>query len=542
MRRRVGTAPKQLATLFHGGVIAELNDGQLLDRFATRCREEAEPAFAILVERHEAMVLRVCRRILSDPDDAQDAAQATFLVLALKAGSIRHRSSIGGWLHGVADRVARCSKASVARRRRHESAYALMAGPPWVEEAGDDEAAGILHEELGRLPGRHRLAVMLCDLEGLTHEEAASLQGCPVGTIKSRLARGRRRLAERLRRRGIALGAGLVRPAAGWVGRPWNFIESTTAVAMRAASAGPASGAIPAAVASLASGAIRMMRVELLKRGVQSLILGTALAASAVAVARMQPAAPSQSTAAGGTAPARGAGPEGPLPPPGPRAFHYEIAFIDSPGLLLHRLGLRPDVGGEPPVRYVFLSDVEVDVLNRQLENAPAAVVAHVPKVSGDDKVRTLIRIPDDFHKPAALNQSPDLGKPDAAAGAEAIGRAAEGGANRGCELRLTSQLSADARYRTLNVAIRNLHVVAMHKAEVPELGPRPQGGEEVPELVRTDVDQKITLPAASGAVLINLGIMRTVDAAGASSIAERLVMIRVRPDPAPGTPAIRKG
>ena len=118
--RPKGAIRRQLRTLFNLGAIGELTDGQLLERFATRGGEAAELAFAALVERHGPMVLRVCRNILRDPNDVQDAFQATFLVLVQKARSLWVRDSLGPWLHRVAHRVATRARSSAARRREHE--------------------------------------------------------------------------------------------------------------------------------------------------------------------------------------------------------------------------------------------------------------------------------------------------------------------------------------------------------------------------------------------------------------------------------------
>src|SRR4051812_32431029 len=121
------------------------------------------------------MVLRVCHRVLADPDDADDAFQAAFLVLVRRAGAIRTRDSLASWLHGVAYRTASRLRSAAARRRRHERAAAAAADvvSPHTEEARGDDPGPILHEELGRLPGRLRDPLVLCDLEGLTHEQAA---------------------------------------------------------------------------------------------------------------------------------------------------------------------------------------------------------------------------------------------------------------------------------------------------------------------------------------------------------------------------------
>jgi len=202
---------RQLRTLFNVGTIAELTDGQLLERFATSRGEAAELAFAVLVERHGPMVLRVCRGVLVDPDDQEDAFQASFLVLVKKARGLWVRDSLGPWLHQVAFRTASCARSAAARRRRHER-RAAMSRQESRHEIGD-ELGRVLHQEIDRLPERYRVPLVLCDLEGRSHEQAARHLGWPIGTVKSRQARGRDRLRERLRRRGLAPNAGLLATA-----------------------------------------------------------------------------------------------------------------------------------------------------------------------------------------------------------------------------------------------------------------------------------------------------------------------------------------
>jgi len=190
--------------LYHLGPTGELTDGQLLERFAAGSGETAELAFAALVDRHGPIVLRVCRAILRDEHDAQDAFQATFLILVSKARSLWVRDSLAPWLHQVAYRAAHCNRTRIVRRRVHERTVAEKA-PAWVStEVGGEDIGEILHQEIERLPERYRAPVVLCDLEDRTHEQAARHLGCPVGTVKSRLARGRERLRVRLTRRGLA--------------------------------------------------------------------------------------------------------------------------------------------------------------------------------------------------------------------------------------------------------------------------------------------------------------------------------------------------
>ena len=177
---------RQIETLFGTGKASGLTDGQLLDWFAQRRDEMAEAAFAVLVDRHGAMVLRVCRQVLGDEHDARDASQATFLVLARKSGSIGRRESVGCWLHGVRDAGRGQGR---PRARAHERRGGAMAALRQIEEAPttqeDRERWSALHEELGRLPVTFRAPLVLCYLEGLTQEQAAAQLRTPLGTIRA---------------------------------------------------------------------------------------------------------------------------------------------------------------------------------------------------------------------------------------------------------------------------------------------------------------------------------------------------------------------
>lgn len=201
--------PRHLGMLFGVGAVAGWTDGQLLDRFVTGDGGGTDLTFAALVERHGPMVLRVCGKVLADPHDAQDAFQATFLILAQRAGTIRRRESVGSWLHGVAVRVARVARAAAARRRAHEQRAAALISTTHASSSFDLTDLGpALHEELERIPKQYRAPLVLCYLEGLTHEQAAEHLRWPVGTVRSRLARGRERLRGRLVRRGLAPSVG----------------------------------------------------------------------------------------------------------------------------------------------------------------------------------------------------------------------------------------------------------------------------------------------------------------------------------------------
>ena len=185
----LGAALRQLKRLFAEGVIADLTDAQLLERFLAR---EDAGAFEILVARHGPMVLSVCRGILRDPRDAEDAFQATFLVLVKKGGTIRGRDTLGGWLHQVAHRVAIQANAATARRRTHERQAGVMAAATSMSgAAAPDELLSVLHEEIVRLPEKHRLAIVLCDLEGMTQAQAAAQLHWSERTLRYRLVEGR---------------------------------------------------------------------------------------------------------------------------------------------------------------------------------------------------------------------------------------------------------------------------------------------------------------------------------------------------------------
>jgi HlyD family secretion protein len=203
---------REIQTLFDAGTAAGLSDRQLLERFAGRRDPTAEAAFEALVLRHGPMVLRVCRNVLHDPNDVQDAFQATFLVLVRRSGAVRQLESLGGWLYGVANRVAARARVESARRRAVEGRAALRvveAFEPTLE-AESEEFGPIVQEEVRRLPEKYRAAVVLCYWQGLTHDQAAVQLGIPLGTVRSRMARARELLRRRLTRRGLTSLAGAV--------------------------------------------------------------------------------------------------------------------------------------------------------------------------------------------------------------------------------------------------------------------------------------------------------------------------------------------
>ncbi len=262
-----GGVSMRLQTLFDSGSVGDLPDGELLERFLS---SRDETAFETLVTRHGPMVLRVCHAALGDLDEAEDAFQATFLVLVRRAGSIRSRGSIASWLYGVASRVSARARVTAGRRGRHERASA--AGRPSVAPAAafepDDreDPIPLLYDELARLPDRYREAVVLCYLEGQTCEAAARRLGRPAGTVKARLHRARGILRRRLSSRGVVLPAGL---AAAGVASGASRLEAmpVSATLLRAtvsAAFRPVAGPVMAAgrAAFLAHGVTRMMTLR----------------------------------------------------------------------------------------------------------------------------------------------------------------------------------------------------------------------------------------------------------------------------------------
>jgi len=271
---------RQIHTLFTAGTCSGLSDRQLLEQFVARRDAISESAFAVLVQRHGPMVLGVCRRILADPHDVEDAFQATFLVLVRKAGSIRVEGSVGRWLFGVATRVAARARASGQRRRGRERSgldrLEIETDPVSSTAVDRAEIQAIVTEELGKLPARFQAAVLLCDLEGSSHEEAARRLGWPVGTVKSRLSRARARLRGRLTRRGLEpedLSNRIpILPAA----LPRSLVEATTRAAHKLiAGRMTTAGIVSASVTTLTEGVLQTMLLTKLKLAAAALLLIT---------------------------------------------------------------------------------------------------------------------------------------------------------------------------------------------------------------------------------------------------------------------------
>jgi RNA polymerase sigma factor (sigma-70 family) len=293
---RLATTVRRLHTLIRAEQASELTDGQLLERFALRRDEDA---FALLVRRHGPMVLGVCRRLLGHEQDAEDAFQATFLVLARRAPSVRLHAALGSWLYRVAVRVVHSARRRAELPGAPELAAARGADADPAREAAWRELRPVLDEEVRRLPEKYRAPVVLCYLRGKTHEAAAAELGWPRGTVAGRLARARDLLRRRLTRRGVTMAAGALATAlsAGAAAAvPEGLARGTAAAACRFA-AGPAEATVSLHAAELARGVLHAMFLTRLKlAGVVLLLLAliAGVGASALGGAGGKPAGAKQ--------------------------------------------------------------------------------------------------------------------------------------------------------------------------------------------------------------------------------------------------------
>ncbi|WZO98576.1 sigma-70 family RNA polymerase sigma factor [Isosphaeraceae bacterium EP7] len=259
---------KELQSLFAHGAMGSRSDAELLGIFVSK---PDEVVFEAIIRRHGPMVWGVCRRVLRDHHDAEDAFQATFLVLARKAASITPREKLGNWLYGVAYQTARKARATTSNRKAMEKQVPDMPEPVADREGRRDDLLPLLDQELSRLPKKYRLPIVLCDLEGKTHKQAAEQLGWPIGTVSGRLSRGRTMLGERLTRRGFTLAGGslamalLQGSASAGIGMPTRLFGSTArAASLFAAGAEPA-GMVSAGVAALTREVLKMMLLSKLK-------------------------------------------------------------------------------------------------------------------------------------------------------------------------------------------------------------------------------------------------------------------------------------
>jgi RNA polymerase sigma factor (sigma-70 family) len=296
---------RRAALLQEGG----LTDGELLGQFLA---DGNEAAFAALVRRHGSMVLGVCRRVLGHEADAEDAFQATFLVLIRRAAAVVPRDQVGNWLYGVAYRTALQAKGARARRQAKEGQVTPRpAAQDLLDEAAQRERLQLLDQELARLPQRYRVAVVLCDLEGKTHKEAARLLGCPEATLSTRLLRARKLLARRLSARGLAWASGtlalLLSGETARAGLPSPLVSSTVHAATAVAAGQAALVATP--IAALAEGVVKAMLLTRLKALVVVVALGLLALGVGLGQRRVQAERPAAPAGAGEKPAPRARGP-----------------------------------------------------------------------------------------------------------------------------------------------------------------------------------------------------------------------------------------
>ncbi len=310
------------------------SDAQLLERWV-QLRDEA--AFEVLLWRHGPLVLGVCRRLLRDAGDAEDAFQATFLTLLRKAASIRRGESVAGWLYRVAYRAS--LKASAARRA---SPGSLPDDLPDGASEGDvawRDLRPVLDEEVNGLPLRYRTAFVLCCLQGKTNAEAAAELGCPVGTVLSRLSWARRRLRERLTKRGVAASAALLGVALTERlvhAAPAALVQATFRAGLEFAS-GAGGGAVSAKVLTLTQEVLRAMMIARLKTGA-AVLAATLMLLGGGAVAYQSWAAERPGTESRGQTPAEPRPARAPAPQKpadAPPQKDYQDAPSQQEGVLL---------------------------------------------------------------------------------------------------------------------------------------------------------------------------------------------------------------
>ncbi len=274
---------EQIRRIALQGTSERRTDGQLLEHFIA---ERDQAAFALLLRRHGPMVWSVCRRILGNPHDADDAFQAAFLVLVRKANSIRPREAVGNWLYGVAYRTALEARGRLARQRAKEKSLEDVPQPESKPEENDQELWSVLDRELSQLSDKYRLPIVLCDLEGRSRKEVAQQLAIPEGTLSSRLATARKKLAARLARLGFTLSgvslAALLTEKTATAGMAASLFMTTTKAAILVA-AGPmaVTGVVSATVSTLTEGVLKTMLIAKIKTatlvlcGVAALSVGT---------------------------------------------------------------------------------------------------------------------------------------------------------------------------------------------------------------------------------------------------------------------------
>ncbi len=404
---RSGAVAGDIARLFEGDSVAALGEGELLDRFATR---GDSAAFEALVARHGPMVLGVCRRVLADPHAADDAFQATFLVLVRRASAIRRPDLLAPWLHGVALKVARRARSDAARRAARERASAAPKGDEGdpVIESGWREVRAVIDEEIGRLPEAHRRAVVLCDVEGLSREEAARRLGWTANMVRGRLERARVRLRERLARRGVAPPGAWMAWVAGPTPSP-GLLSTTARAASSYATGRIGAGAASAPAVALAQGVLHMMILSKLSLGLAvALSACLVLGGSGLIAAQKAGDAPAPSGAKAATPPPASAVPDDPDPFRARPAAELARARVDA---ALARYKTQHAYYDEGRITVDRLVDASRGLMQAELE-AGRATEADVSEIRS-------ARLDTEFALAAAL-ETPEAAKPAAGSLAEA--------------------------------------------------------------------------------------------------------------------------
>jgi RNA polymerase sigma factor (sigma-70 family) len=263
-----------------------VTDGELLERFAT---QQDQSALELLIRRHAGLVWSVCRRQLGETADAEDALQATFLVLVRKARKLERRPSLSSWLYGVAFRVVQKARSRSARRQLREGGGIELDDVPETSEV-DPDLRAFLDAEIDRLPERYRAPLLLCYFQGKTNEEAARELGCSAGLVAKYLSRGRERLRERLQHSTLAITAGLLTASSAEASAPPALVHALVQAALPGGQSLASSGA-----QAMAEGVLHMMFVTKVKKmvGVAAcaiLLAGTGWLAVAAATANQEPA------------------------------------------------------------------------------------------------------------------------------------------------------------------------------------------------------------------------------------------------------------
>jgi RNA polymerase sigma factor (sigma-70 family) len=385
-----------------------VSDAELLERF--KVRGDAA-AFELLVWRYQRLVLGVCRRVLRDAHEAEDAFQATFLILARRAGSVGRREALGAWLYRVATRAALAARAARSRHagREHSLGGTAAASPAAQSLAERREVCAVVDEEVSRLPERFRAAVVLCYFEGKTVDEAARQLGWPRGTVASRLARARERLRVRLNRRGLAVTAGTL---AAELGRPETAGAAADALARRtgravaALSAGRGAGgaALSAKSITLAEEVLRTMSVRKLTTAAAVFVAGLVVLGGGLTL-RPYFAARAEPTPAAAAAAPPGAPGEREAPVTVTRPVRREVApfldfdgrvVVDDAALRRNQLLVKPEaVPGPEPYNVRFEMDQAAYVRYRRQQRgkgAPGGLAMGLPDESGFPHPAKLIR------------------------------------------------------------------------------------------------------------------------------------------------------